>query len=98
MKGRRLPRETRAYVATVTPNLDGSDNRGATVIATVDPRAWTRSSLFVGQQTSKPAVDPVPAEHQSSNASSAPIVRDVSAIVPQSNGLFVARASLGMAQ
>jgi hypothetical protein len=97
LKGRPLPPETRAYVAAVAPNLDGGGNPGATVIAAVDPPPWTRSPLFIAQQTSKPAADPVPAEHPSNDVSRTPIVRDVSAIVPHSGGLFIARASGGTA-
>lgn len=98
LKGRPLPPETRAYVAAVAPNLDGAGDPGVTVVASINPLAWTRSSLFVVQQTGKPAADPVPDERPSSDASATPIVRDVSAIVPRSNGLFVARASGGTAQ
>ena len=98
LKGRPLPPETRAYVAAVAPNLDGGGDPRATVIAAVDPLPWPRSSLFIAQQTNKPAADPLPAERPSSDAPAALIVRDVSAIVPRSNGLFVARASGGTAQ
>jgi len=95
LKGRPLPPETRAYVATVGPNLDGAGDPGVTVVAAIDPLAWTRSALFVVQQTSKPASDPVSAVRSPSDASATPVARDVSAIVPQSNGLFVARADAG---
>ncbi len=102
LKGRPLPSETRAYVATVAPNLDSAGDPGITVVASVDPLAWTRSSLFVlvsdRQPDRRPAAESVSAERPSSDASATPIVRDVSAIVPQSNGLFVARANGGTAQ
>lgn len=95
LKGRPLPPETRAYVAAVGPSLDGAGDPSVTVIAAIDPLTWTRSALFVVQQTSKPASDPVSAVRSPSDASATPVVRDVSAIVPQSNGLFVARADAG---
>ncbi len=98
LRGRPLPPETRAYVATVAPNLDGAGEPGVTLVAAIDPLAWARSALFVRQQTSKPAADSVSAERPSGDTPATPIVRDVSAIVPQSNGLFVARASGGTAQ
>jgi hypothetical protein len=64
--------------------------------------AWTRSSLFVvvsdRQPDRRPAADSVSAVRPSNDASATPIVRDVSAIVPRSNGLFVARASGGTEQ
>ena len=97
LKGRPLPSETRAYVATVAPNLDGSGNSGATVIAAVNSFSWSRSPLFIARQTSKPAAASAPSERLSNDASMAPIVRDVSAIAPQSGGLFVAQAGGGTA-
>jgi hypothetical protein len=95
LKGRPLPPETRAYVAAVGPNLDGGGDPGANATAAADPLSWTRAPLFIGQPTSKPAADPVPGERASKEASAMPIVRDVSAIVPQSGGLFIARAGEG---
>ena len=102
LRGRPLPPETRAYVAAVAPNLDGAGDPGVTMVAAIDPLAWTRSALFVAQSDRQSklisAADSAPAERPSSDASATPIVRDVSAIVPQSNGLFVARASGATAQ
>ena len=97
LKGRPLPPETRAYVATVAPNLDGSGNPGATVIAALNSFSWSRSPLFIARQTSKPTAASAPGERLSNDASTAPIVRDVSAIAPQSGGLFVAQAGGGTA-
>jgi hypothetical protein len=97
LKGRPLPSETRTYVATVAPHLDGGGNTGATVIAAVGPLSWTRAPLFIAQPTSKPAAYPVPGERASNEASAMLIVRDVSAIVPQSGGMFIARAGEGTA-
>ncbi len=51
--------------------------------------------LFIAQPDRRPATDPVPGERASNEASAMPIVRDVSAIVPQSGGLFIARAGEG---
>jgi hypothetical protein len=102
LKGRALPSETQRYVATLAPNLDSAGDPGVTVVASVDPLAWTRSSLFVlvsdRQPDRRPAADSVSAVRSSNDASATPIVRDVSAIVPRSNGLFVARASGGTEQ
>jgi len=95
LSGRPLPVETRAYVATVAPNLDGAGDPGATVIAAADPLSWTRAPLFIAQLDRRPTADPVSAERPLSDAASTPAVRDVSAIVPQTGGLFVARADTG---
>jgi hypothetical protein len=55
--------------------------------------AETRAYLaIVAQSERSAATDPLPVERASSDASATPAVRDVSAIVPQSGGLFVARA------
>lgn len=93
LKGQALPAETRAYIATVASNLDGSGDPRPTANAAVEPLAWFRAPLFIVQQDRGPAADPVSAERPAIGASAAPAVRDVSAIVPQSGGLFVARAS-----
>lgn len=98
LRGRALPSETRAYVAAVAPNLSGDGNPGVTLVSAMDPRAWTRSALFVVQETGSSAADPAPAEQPSSDLPTRPTVRDISAIVPQSNGLFVSRSGRGMAQ
>ena len=62
------------------------------LIATADPLAWTRAPLFVAPSARATAAGPSPAERTSNDADTTPGVRDVSAIAPQSSGLFVARA------
>ena len=98
LKGRALPSETRAYVAAIAPNLGDDGKPGVTLVAAVDPQAWTRSALFVTQGASNSATDPATAERPSSELPTKPTVRDVSAIVPQSNGIFVPRIGRGIAQ
>lgn len=95
LSGRPLPSETRVYVASVAPALDGNDATKPVVVAVVDPLAWTRAPLFIGQPDRRPAADPVQAERSSTDAGQTPALHDVSAIVPQSGGLFVARADTG---
>jgi hypothetical protein len=98
LRGRALPSETRAYVAAVAPNLGGDNDPGVTLVEATDPKAWTRSALFVVQSSSNAAADPAPIKQPPDELPTRPTVRDVSAIVPQSNGLFVARLGRGMAQ
>lgn len=93
LNGRPLPAETRAYVAAVAPILDGASAAAPVRMAAVDPLDWTRAPLFVVQSDRASAADPVSVEHPSHDAASTPSVRDVSAIVPQSAGLFVTRKS-----
>lgn len=99
LSGRPLPTETRAYVATVAPALGGGSDPGTTVIAAADPFAWASAPLFIAQRTSTLPTDPAPEKRGSDDvagaASSTSLARDVSAIVPQSNGLFIARADTG---
>ncbi len=91
--GRTLPAETRAYVATVAPSLGDGDASAPILIATADPLAWTRAPLFVAPSARATAAGPSPAERTSNEADTMPGVRDVSAIAPQSGGLFIARAA-----
>ncbi|PVE22739.1 lytic transglycosylase [Microvirga sp. KLBC 81] len=95
LKGRPLPAETRAYVTAVASVIEGSDTASRVVIVAADPLAWTRAPLFVMQRKSDSAADPVQAERSASDAPAATAIRDVSAIVPQSGGLFVASATAG---
>ncbi|WP_118137581.1 lytic transglycosylase domain-containing protein [Oceanicella sp. SM1341] len=93
LRGRPLPPETRAYVAAVAPILDGASAAAPVMVAAVDPLDWTRAPLFVVQSDRASAADPVSVEHPSHDAASTQSVRDVSAIVPQSAGLFVTSKS-----
>ena len=95
LKGRPLPAETRAYVANVAPSLGGGDAQAPVLIAAADPLAWTHAPLFIAQSQRRPTTAPMPDERSSNDAGTTPDVRDVSAIVPQSGGLFVARADTG---
>lgn len=92
LDGRPLPAETRAYLAIVAPSVSSGDPASPVIVAAADPLAWTRAPLFVAQSERSAAADPLPVERASSDVSATPAVRDVSAIVPQSGGLFVARA------
>lgn len=92
LSGRPLPSETRAYIASVAPALDGNDAARPVVVAAVDPYSWTRAPLFIAQPERVPTADPVQTERPSNDIPVTATVRDVSAIAPQSGGLFVARA------
>lgn len=95
LSGRPLPAETRAYVAAIAPIIDGGATVTPVMVAASDPLVWTRAPIFVEQSDRGLAVDPVQSERQPNDAGSVPPLRDVSAIVPQSGGLFVARVSTG---
>ncbi|MGX7744772.1 lytic transglycosylase domain-containing protein [Rhodopseudomonas parapalustris] len=93
LAGRALPAETRAYVALLAPIIDGSGGTNPTAFAAIDRSAWTRAPLFIAQSGRASATASVSAARPAEDTAAATMARDVSAIVPQSNGLFVARAS-----
>jgi hypothetical protein len=95
LKGHPLPPETRAYVAALTPIISGSQTTRAVMIASADPLSWTRAPLFVVQPLSKATVPPVQSDEHKDDIPQAVVVRDLSAIVPQSGGLFIVRADAG---
>ncbi len=95
LAGRPLPAETRAYVATLAPEIGGGEITGPVEIAVADPLLWTRAPLFVAQAERTSSADPVQSDERSGDTPTTSPVRDLSAIVPQSDGLFVARAEAG---
>lgn len=89
--GRVLPAETRAYVAVIAPQIVGGEITGPVMVATADPNAWRQAPLFVARSNDGRATATV----RPGDGSTAIPVRDVTAIAPQSEGLFVASASSG---
>nr|WP_051069180.1 lytic transglycosylase domain-containing protein [Mesorhizobium metallidurans] len=96
LAGRPLPAETRAYVETLAPLIGGSEGMRPFAVTSVEAIPWKHGSLFAGLSDRRQAVALVLTERPPNDASSAPTVRDVSAIVPLSEGLFVARAGKGI--
>ena len=89
--GRALPAETQAYVAALAPLVTGKQAGGA-VLAVADPQTWTRAPLFIAPAESTQAADqPSPGVQPEHRLTSGSVV-DLSAIAPQSDGLFVRRA------
>jgi Transglycosylase SLT domain len=95
LSGRPLPSETRAYVQKLLPFLDAGESPVPVTSFTGEQRSWTIGPLFVAQSHRPHTADAGSTEQHSNDASAAPAVRDVSAIVPQSGGLFVARSKSG---
>lgn len=96
LTGRPLPAETRAYVAALAPLAGGRETTRPFAVTSVEAIPWKHGSPFVGQPDRIQAVALVPTERPPNDVNSAPTVRDVSAIVPLSEGLFVARAGEGI--
>jgi soluble lytic murein transglycosylase-like protein len=96
--GRPLPAETRAYVAAILPLIGVGDSVEPVMIAAADPNAWRRASLFVARSTDTHSADSMRSDQRSADTPAILSVRDVSAIEPRSDGLFVVRASAGETQ
>jgi Transglycosylase SLT domain len=95
LRGRRLPAETRAYVAKVALTIDGGGAARPAVIAAKKTLSWTRAPLFVAQPDRTSTASSVPTEGLSSNVPQSPLLRDVSGIAPEATGLFVTRVITG---
>ncbi|CAN7342127.1 lytic transglycosylase domain-containing protein [Mesorhizobium sp. LjNodule214] len=96
LAGRPLPAETRAYVATLAPLIGESEGMRPFAVMPAEAVPWRQAPLFARQPERNQTVASVTDERPQNDASSAPTVRDVSAIVPLSKGLFVARAGEGI--
>jgi len=89
--GRSLPAETQAYLQKLAPVI-GAEIAASSTIASLRPSA---AALFVVRsESSKTAVRLEP-RSSPNRAPTAASVHDISAIVPQPTGLFVARSDAG---
>jgi hypothetical protein len=89
LQGRRLPRETRAYVTAVASAIGSDGAKEATSPARPEPSGWKKAPLFITQPADRPKADPRPLEHPRDGAPRAQAVREPSAVAPRSAGLFV---------
>jgi hypothetical protein len=94
---RPLPGETIAYLAELLPLIDGGDVDPAALTTSFARLAWVKASLFAMLSNDAQAADQRGSNRSSRDASAAVAVRDMSAIAPQSKGLFVALSSSGRA-
>ena len=86
--GRPLPDETVAYVAMLAPLIGDHAIDGAMTVAAV-ARSWTEAPLFARQPVSGSSHFAPSADPSAERASAAGIATDLSALTPQSAGLFV---------
>ena len=97
-KGRALPPETRAYVDKLVPEMAREEAEPSAPKSPLPPAAetpsWAEAPIFVVQPIGTSTADPAPTDH----ARPTPDVRDVSAIAPHAEGLFVARTGSGGAR
>jgi hypothetical protein len=97
--GRRsLPSETVAYVAALLPLIDGNGSARPAIRSVSGLSLWIKAPLFVGRDDStRAAIHPAPIR-TAIDTTAAAATRDLSAIMPRSDGLFVARSSTEHAQ
>ena len=86
---RPLPPETVAYVAALVPFVGDGATDGPVLVAASDPSSWTQAPLFIMRSESAEPADRATSKQPSNVSLPAVAVRDLSAIAPQSDGLFV---------
>jgi hypothetical protein len=95
---RPLRPETVAYVAALVPFVGGDAIDGPVLPAAFDPLSWTQAPLFIVRSASAELVDHAADKPPAHDRPTVVAVRDVSAIEPQSGGLFVAVSAAGPKQ
>jgi Transglycosylase SLT domain len=90
--GRPLPSETQVYVAMLSPMI-GDRQPDDRTVASFDLIAWARATLFATHSETLPNAELAVTNVQPDRSPSVRRVVDLSAISPQSEGLFVHLAS-----
>ncbi|WP_067732659.1 lytic transglycosylase domain-containing protein [Novosphingobium naphthalenivorans] len=92
---RPLPPETVAYVAALVPFVGDGATDGPVLVAASDPSSWTQAPLFIMRSASAEPADHATSKQPTSDAPAVVALRDLSAIAPQSDGLFVHVSAAG---
>jgi hypothetical protein len=87
-RGQPLPAETRAYVALLAPMVSDGVISDAAVLPVVT-RSWTEAPLFAVRADDHTAADQRAAEQPADHHAADTGVQDLTALAPQSAGLFV---------
>ncbi|MCP3418631.1 lytic transglycosylase domain-containing protein [Bradyrhizobium brasilense] len=95
---RPLPAETVAYVAAIVPFVDAEKAPGHLLLAASSRSSWTRAPLFFDHVNGPSSVARATVDRPAHDKSAAVPVHDLSAIAPQSEGLFVALSTTGRSQ
>ncbi|MHC2338216.1 MULTISPECIES: lytic transglycosylase domain-containing protein [unclassified Bradyrhizobium] len=95
---RPLPAETVAYVAAIVPFVDAERAPGPLLLAASSRSSWTRAPLFFDHADERSAAARATVDRPAHDKSAAVPVHDLSAIAPQSEGLFVALSTTGPSQ
>ena len=93
--GRPLPVETIAYVAELLPLIGGGDVDPAILAPSVARLIGSHASLFIMRSAGTQVGDRMASNGSLRDTSAGVGVRDLSAIAPQSKGLFFALTSSG---
>lgn len=93
--GRRLPAETRAYVAAILPIIGGAVASGRPLLQSAPPRDWRDAPLFIMRPSDTRAADFVQRGDTSGNTRAAVPMRDHVDAERQAGSMFVARAGDG---
>ena len=86
--GRPLPTETRAYVAVLAPQISSGAIDGTVVVA-IAARPWTDAPLFSVQSGTHSATAQATSDPQTGRPATGDGPQDLTALAPQSEGLFV---------
>jgi hypothetical protein len=86
--GQPLPAETRAYVALLAP-LIGNGAIDETAMVAIAARSWTEAPLFTVRADDHTAADQPAAEQHADHHATETGAQDLTALAPQSEGLFV---------
>ena len=95
-KGRPLPAETRAYVASLAPVLRGERPSKIALVAS-PPLDWREAAVFVTRDGDASSVDLLPPDCRSADPDSSRPATSRARLAPTSDGLFVARDDKGAA-
>ena len=95
--GRPLPIETQAYLARLAPIVGGSAPDDAAPLASI-VRSWTEASLFVARSIGSLIGGQPAQKQQSPRPTNDHRLKDLTGLVPQSDGLFVALSLKGRSQ
>jgi hypothetical protein len=99
LDGRRsLPSETVAYVAALAPLIDENDGARPASRANSGLSPWTKAPLFIENNDSHCVLNHPTPIRTASDTIAVAATRDLSAIAPRSDGLFVALSSTEHAQ
>jgi soluble lytic murein transglycosylase-like protein len=86
--GRPLPAETRIYVAVLAPMIAG-DQVGDAMFVAATAHSWTEASLFTVRAENRPTDVQLLSVLHPSRLLTDGVVQDLTALAPQSDGLFV---------